>query len=454
MPFDQHLTDLQAACNAAPPVLRSVPTVQPVGQQAAAVAAVVAWFTAPNRPQVFRFFGYAGTGKTTLAQHIVGLLNLRDVKYAAFSGKAAHVLRQKGCDGAQTIHSLVYQPLPTSRAEIIRLEKLLAETEDQLLADVIRSMIETEERKLDRPRFELQDASDLANADLLILDEASMVDDKVMADLLAFGVPVLALGDPAQLPPVAGVGGLIDGKPDVLLTELHRSAADSPVTRIATATRNAGPGDWALGVHGPDGDSGRHAGVNSSHLLAFDQVLCGTNATRWNLISRIRAMHGRYDGRPVPGDRIMALVNSPDAAVLNGMQFVVVAVEDSPDHSQKLELVVQDEEGGERDMQVWKDGFLGLKGEREAKRHGRSKTAVVTFAQAITVHKSQGSQWERVLVVDESRTFRGMRYKELLPKRGHEVAALEGHLAARRWLYTAVTRAAQQVVLVDAAQVA
>ncbi len=281
MPFDPKSTEALASRNPAPPVLRSVPTVVPVGQQAAAVAAVVAWFMAPNRPQVFRFFGYAGTGKTTLAQHIVGLLNLRDVKYAAFSGKAAHVLRQKGCDGAQTIHSLVYQPLPTSRAELLRLQKLLAETEDELLADMLRSMIEAEERKLDRPRFELQESSDLADADLLILDEASMVDDKVMADLLAFGVPVLALGDPAQLPPVAGVGSLIDGKPDVLLTELHRSAADSPVTRIATATRNAPPNDWALGVHGPDGDSGRHAAVNGSHLLAFDQVLCGTNATRW-----------------------------------------------------------------------------------------------------------------------------------------------------------------------------
>lgn len=436
------------------PQLRSVPTVTPVGQQADAVDAVVRWYTTPGAPQVFRFFGYAGTGKTTLAQHIVGLLNLRNVKYAAFSGKAAHVLRQKGCDGAQTIHSLVYAPVPTSRAELDRLNKLLAETEDELLADAIRAMIRVEEQKLDRPLFQLQEESDLEAADLLVLDEASMVSDTVMKDLLAFGVPVLALGDPAQLPPVAGAGGLIDGKPDVLLTELHRSAADSPVTRIATASRNAAPNDWNLGVYGPDGDSGRRTDIRAEHLLAFDQVLVGTNACRWNLIARMRAQLGRSGERPEPGDRIMALVNSPDAGVLNGMQFVVLQVEDSPDHSEKLELIVQDEEGGERDLLVWKTGFRGLAGEKDAKRHGRSRTAVVTYAHAITVHKSQGSQWDRVLVVDESRTFRGMTYKQMVATRGHEVASLEAHLAARRWLYTAVTRAAQQVVLVDSAQVA
>lgn len=453
MPYPQP-TQVSMPGNGTPPVLRSVPTVVPVGQQADAVAAVVAWFRAPKRPQVFRFFGYAGTGKTTLAQHIVGLLDLQNVKYAAFSGKAAHVLRTKGCDGAQTIHSLVYAPVATSRAELDRLRALLAETDDQLLAETITRMIEIEEARLDRPRFELQDDSDLADADLLILDEASMVDDKVMADLLAFGVPVLALGDPAQLPPVDGAGSLIDGKPDVLLTELHRSAADSPVTRIATAARNAPVGDWNLGINGGDVDSGRRVDVDRRHLLYFDQVLVGTNATRWRVIGQMRAQLGRASARPEPGDRIMALLNSPDAGVLNGMQFVVISVAECPEHAEKLCLVVQDEEGGERDMLVWAAGFYGLKGEKEAKRHGRSKTAVVTYAHAITVHKSQGSQWEKVLVVDESRVFRGMTYKTLLARSGAEVAAMEGHLAARRWLYTAVTRASHQVVLVDAAQVA
>lgn len=434
----------------APPLLRSVPTVQPVGQQAQAVDQVIAWYALPPalRPQVFRFFGYAGTGKTTLAQHIVGRLDLQRVFYVAFSGKAADVLRRKGCEGAQTIHSLIYKPVGTSAAELARLEALLEETEDGPLADAIRAIIdEGVTADEDNPVFERQADSPAATADLIIVDEASMVSDAVVDDLLSYGRPILALGDPAQLPPVKGEAGLIDGQPDVLLTELHRSAADSPVTRIATAVRSARESDWDLGIHCPDGDSGRYSSVSVGQLNDFDQVLCWKNATRWALIGHMRSQLGRFDWRPVPGDRIMALVNSPNAGVLNGMQFVVLQVEECPEHSQKLALIVQDEEGGERDLTVWKDGFKGLDGEKAAKRHGRSKTAVVTYAQAITVHKSQGSQWDRVLVLDESRGLRGMTWHEHLEK-GRAVAGAESHLAARRWLYTAVTRAATQVVIV------
>lgn len=434
------------------PHLRSVPTVVPVGAQLEAVQAVISWYRSKPRPQVFRFFGYAGTGKTTLAQYIVGQLNLTDVAYAAFSGKAAHVLRQKGCENARTIHSLIYSPLATSRAD--RLRKLLAETDDAVLADTLREMIRIEEAKLDRPRFELNTDSDLARCQLLVLDEVSMVSDKMVNDLLSFGVPILCLGDPAQLPPVAGEGSLIDGQPDVLLTELHRSAADSPVTRIATAVRNAGPADWLLGVHGPDGESGRRVDVDSRHLLYFDQVLVGTNATRWRLINTMRAQLGRTSWMPERGDRIITLMNSEDAGVLNGMQYTVIDAAIDPEDPAKLQLIVQDEEGGERDMTTWACGFQGINGENEAKRNGRGHTAAATFAHATTVHKSQGSQWDKVLVVDESRTFRGMRYKQLAQQRGHELASLEGHLAGRRWLYTAVTRAAHQVIVIDRGAVA
>lgn len=428
----------------------ALPTVnvQPIGQQNAAVAAVVQWYHSPNRPQVFRLFGYAGTGKTTLAQHIVDQLGLRNVRYVAFSGKAANVLRRKGCEGAQTIHSLIYKPVGTSEAELARLEALLEETEDGPLADAIREIIEqgvTADE--DNPVFERQADSPAATADLIVVDEASMVSDSVVADLLSYGKPILALGDPAQLPPVKGEAGLIDGEPDILLTELHRSAADSPVTRIATAVRSAAEHDWDLGVHGPDGHSGRYSAIDPNHLVGFDQVLVWKNATRWALVDRMRARLGRVSWRPEPGDRVMALVNSPAAGVLNGMQFVVLQVEESPEHTEKLELIVQDEEGGERDLTVWKDGFKGLEGEKRAKRRGRSRTAVATYAHAITVHKSQGSQWDRVLVIDESRGLRAMTWHEHIAK-GKAVARFESHLAARRWLYTAVTRAAQQVVIV------
>jgi exodeoxyribonuclease-5 len=55
------------------------------------------------------------------------------------------------------------------------------------------------------------------------------------------------------------------------------------------------------------------------------------------------------------------------------------------------------------------------------------------YAYAITCHKSQGSQWDKVVVFDESGVFGGRGDREDVPQ---------------RWLYTAVTRAAEAVVIV------
>ena len=68
--------------------------------------AVSNWLKDKNGPQVFRLFGWAGTGKSTLARYLAE--GVRSVKYAAFTGKAALVMRKKGCRGASTIHSLIY----------------------------------------------------------------------------------------------------------------------------------------------------------------------------------------------------------------------------------------------------------------------------------------------------------------------------------------------------------
>src|SRR5262249_18140766 len=80
-------------------------------QQDAALTAVARWLDAePGRgaPQIFRLFGYAGTGKTTLAKHIAQHVSGK-VLFGAFTGKAASVMRSKGCPGATTIHAIIYQ---------------------------------------------------------------------------------------------------------------------------------------------------------------------------------------------------------------------------------------------------------------------------------------------------------------------------------------------------------
>ena len=416
--------------------------------QVAAVDKVERWFNDPQAPLTFRLFGYAGTGKTTLAQAIVNRLRIADrTLYAAFTGKAAHVLQSKGCEGAQTIHSLIYAPRQQNTAELDRLIALRSTITDPTVLDELLRLIRIEQRKLSRMVFDLREASELSDAALLVLDEASMVSEEMAHDLLSFGTKILVLGDPAQLPPVIGSGFFTDATPDHLLTEVHRSALDSPVTRIATAVRNAPVGSSRLGVFGADGNSGRCHLVSLDDALGFDQVLCWRNATRWELIQAMRERLGRPAAVPVRGDRVTTLANNRDESVFNGAQFEVRDARVSRTRPGEIDLLVRDDDGALREMTAWAAGFEDHDGERIAARRGRTGSVVAaTFAQCVTVHRAQGSQWDRVLVVDESASL-WWRTAQQHKARGEAYAQQQGHLIARQWLYTACTRAAQQIVI-------
>jgi exodeoxyribonuclease V len=173
-------------------------------EQAAAIDAVGRWLR-DDTPQVFRLFGCAGVGKTTLARHLAASLSGETV-FAAATGKAAAVMRANGCDGATTIHSLIYTTTISAKGEYI---------------------------------FTVNPASPAATADLIVIDECSMVDETIGRDLLSFGTPILVLGDPAQLPPVKGAGFFTDAHPDVLLTQIHRQALDSPIIRLSKRSEKA-----------------------------------------------------------------------------------------------------------------------------------------------------------------------------------------------------------------------
>ena len=80
------------------------------GQQDSALKAVSRWHKNSKGPQIFRLFGYAGTGKTTIAKEIAAAVG-GGVSFGAFTGKASLVLRKKGCYGASTIHSMIYKPV-------------------------------------------------------------------------------------------------------------------------------------------------------------------------------------------------------------------------------------------------------------------------------------------------------------------------------------------------------
>lgn len=231
----------------------------PSPQQAAAIAAIENWFRRGTRDQqVFRLFGYAGTGKTTITRHAIGELGLEPmdrtggsggVLYAAFTGKAALVMTRKGTP-ASTIHSLIYKVSEATPEEIERVTRELETLRGGLRAmgPAERSFAETQIRRLElrladihQPRFILNEQSLVRDADLIVLDEVSMVGAEMASDLLAFGKPILVLGDPGQLPPIKGDGAFTDADPDVMLTNIHRQAEASAIIRLATLARQSLP---------------------------------------------------------------------------------------------------------------------------------------------------------------------------------------------------------------------
>lgn len=384
--------------------------------QARAADAVREWYANINGQQVFRLFGYAGTGKTTIAKHVAESI-AKVVLYAAFTGKAALVMRTRGCADASTIHSLIYHPKEKSRAELERLEvEVKARPDDAAL----RAALDRERQAIKKPAFEPNEDSDVAFSDLVVVDEVSMVGEKLGSDLLSYGTKVLVLGDPGQLPPIEGGGFFTAAEPDAMLSEVHRQAEGSPVIKLATAARRMRslPTD-ALGSSAVL----RRSKMDVAAMLAHDQVIVGKHVTRRAFNVEARA-HLKLSGAlPVPGDRLICLRNNHKLGLLNGQQWVVQAVGAMDDDVVELGLRCEDGEEIE-ELPVYRHWFEGR--DKELPAWNRKTAEEFDFAYAITCHKSQGSQWSSVCVIDEA----------------------WGTPAERaRWRYTAITRAAERVTV-------
>jgi exodeoxyribonuclease-5 len=415
-----------------------------------ALGAIKTWFEgqADWSSGPFRLFGPAGTGKTTLAKNVAEHLGIpaSRIQFGAYTGKAANVLRTKGCDPSGTIHSLIYKPMrnPETLAKLAeaqeRLGKLQAAMADPEVGNTLDAEIQQALEDVDQLTeqskvigFQWNPESVLAHeVDLFILDEVSMVDAKLADDIERFNVPVLVLGDPEQLEPVGGEGYYTDAAPDYALTEIHRQALDSPVLEMATRVRSSR--DRRLGLTAAD------MITHSADLaMEHDQVLCWKNATRWAAINVIRTRLGRQPGEVTAGDRIMCLTNNRDLGVFNGQQWTVVSSIDTP---LGPDMMLVDDEGAERRLHAFRAGFQGAAEQDAAKKAyhgGKGNRMLATFSQAITVHKSQGSEWGSVYVVNEAPALMSMTAS----RKGEA----EGVTSARRWLYTAITRASKSVTI-------
>ncbi len=373
-------------------------------QQANALKKIKRWATAKGGPQVMRVFGYAGTGKTTMAKEIASAVD-GDVLFMTFTGKAALVLRSKGCAGASTIHGAIYKP-----------------EEDPLTGYT---------------EFKLNPDSDVKTAALVVVDEVSMVGPDIGTDLLSYGTKVLVLGDPFQLPPISGEGFFTAQAPDILLTEIHRQAADNPIIRMSMEIREGcqlRPGQYGDSLVVLQRDIDKES--LRTMVLAADQLLCGRNVTRQNFNRRVRELRG-IAGQPeawmpTVGDRLVCLKNNRTKGLLNGGLWTVnkVGIKPSRDEaSSKFAMQVASLDDPSAiipvDVETPFPYFRGL--EKEMDWRDRKKADEFCHGYALTVHKSQGSAWPNVLLFDESSVFRDN---------------------AAQHLYTGVTRASEQVTVV------
>ena len=253
-------------------------------QQDDALKAVARWLKA-GRPQIFRLFGYAGTGKTTLARYFAEHVD-GQVQFAAFTGKAAQVLRSKGAVNARTIHSLIYRP---------RGEEAVA---DEATGKTSMS-----------PTFSLNRQSPIARAKLVIVDECSMVDEQLGRDLHVVSARrswCSAIPGNCRRSPAAASSPSTSRT--ILLTEIHRQARDNPIIRLALDVREGR--EFMRGDYGAAQVIGKED-VTQELVLKADQVLVGTNRTRRRYNQRLRELKGFTADYPQAGDKLVCLRNDP-----------------------------------------------------------------------------------------------------------------------------------------------
>lgn len=363
-------------------------TITLTDEQNGAVKAIKEWFNDKSICTVKPFIlaGFAGTGKSSILPFIIDALGLKDfdVHYCAYTGKAAMVLRKKGLP-ATTIHSLMYVPYTDDRGKL---------------------------------RFKRNTALRYG-IKLIVVDEASMVNKGLKEDLETYDIPILYVGDHGQLPPISKDQVNLMLRPNYRLERIHRQALDNPIIQVATMVRKGYPinyGEYGTGQV----KKVKWNDVSDEMLINSSQIICGKNDTRRQLNSIVRKLaYGWEDMYPMKGDKLICLKNNNTNGLVNGMLGECKAFNKS-----YCELSFQNDDNEtweylEIDMKVFEEGVVG---------EWQKGVEAFDFGYALTCHKSQGSQFDKVLL-----------YEELLGR------DLEMH---KRWLYTAVTRACNELIIV------
>lgn len=381
-------------------------------QQEQAVDEVGEWLK--NRDAPFYYLGgYAGTGKTTIAKRLAQLQN-GTTYFATYTGKAARVLRSKGCP-ASTIHSLIYLPAGAVGEEIAKLDAELND-KDNPPEPVRRAKILKRLADLRKPSFKKNEK--IPQMSLLVLDECSMIDKQMGEDILELNIPVLVLGDPGQLPPIKGAGFFTSNRPDLMLEEIHRQAADSPVLRLATDARLGK--QLKAGNYGTSIVTARRK-MDKEMSIGVDQVLCGSNKARKVLIDEMRGLLGFTSQIPMKGEKLICLRNNHKKGILNGQMFT--AISDMDAHFGTIDVL--DDDGDKNALVIHPECFSDPALVQAWPYSKRVTAEEFDYGNAITVHKSQGSEWPAVTVYADLFQWDPSMF--------------------RKFLYTGITRASERV---------
>lgn len=343
-----------------------------------------------DRNHLYLANDYIVTHNTTLINYFIDRINLKKehVAFVAMQGKAAMQMARNGLP-AQTIHSLIYD-----------YEKVLDRDEDGKIQLNSNGYPKT------KMEFHLKDKL-FKPVELIVVDEASMVNKELGKDLLSFGIPIITLGDLNQLPPVFGNPFFLTN-PDIHLTKIMRQAEGNPIVYLAQCVLQDTP--LKYGKYGKSMVL-RKNDLNEYALGHADIIGTATNKLRQeiNSIYRENILGISKLEMPQLKERLICRKNNWSRS-LNNIIYMTNGL------CGTIEYIDTSSFNGKSILIDFKPDFLNKKFKNVKLDYKKLYQPLGTdngfsfdslgidqfeFAYALTIHSMQGSQWNNVIFLDE-----------------------------------------------------